>query len=252
MNKTYYYARVSTTEQNLDRQIELFRSLGADDRDIITDKQSGKSLDRTGYNALKNAILRAGDTLVIKSLDRLSRCKTDIKNELKYFKDNNIRLKVADLPTTMIDLADEQSWVIDMVNNIMIEVLSSIAEQEYYTIHKRQKEGIAAALPQTPEFIAFIFPKMGRKNRRQKSAVHFGVKSAQPLRSHSCVAVSCRTEKANYIINNCLEDYSIYTVCVTLPLWSKTTVITLFLAYNKASETILRKPFTHFLGKLGL
>ena len=145
MNKTYYYARVSTTEQNLDRQIELFRSLGADDRDIITDKQSGKSLDRTGYNALKNAILRAGDTLVIKSLDRLSRSKTDIKNELKYFKDNNIRLKVADLPTTMIDLVDEQSWVIDMVNNIMIEVLSSIAEQEYNTIHQRQSEGIAAA-----------------------------------------------------------------------------------------------------------
>ena len=70
MNKTYYYARVSTTEQNLDRQIELFRSLGAEDRDIITDKQSGKSLDRTGYNALKNAILRAGDTLVIKSLEQ--------------------------------------------------------------------------------------------------------------------------------------------------------------------------------------
>lgn len=145
MNKTYYYARVSTTEQNLDRQIELFRSLGAEDRDIITDKQSGKSLNRTGYNALKNAILRAGDTLVIKSLDRLSRSKTDIKNELKYFKDNNIRLKVTDLPTTMIDLADEQSWVIDMVNNILIEVLSSIAEQEYYTIHQRQSEGIAAA-----------------------------------------------------------------------------------------------------------
>lgn len=145
MNKTYYYARVSTTEQNLDRQVELFRSLGADDRDIITDKQSGKSLDRTGYNALKNAILRAGDTLVIKSLDRLSRSKTDIKNELKYFKDNNIRLKVADLPTTMIDLPNEQSWVIDMVNNIMIEVLSSIAEQEYNTIHQRQNEGIAAA-----------------------------------------------------------------------------------------------------------
>lgn len=145
MNKTYYYARVSTTEQNLDRQIELFRSLGAEDRDIITDKQSGKSLDRTGYNALKNAILRAGDTLVIKSLDRLSRSKTDIKNELKYFKDNNIRLKVTDLPTTMIDLPSEQSWVIDMVNNILIEVLSSIAEQEYNTIHQRQSEGIAAA-----------------------------------------------------------------------------------------------------------
>lgn len=145
MNKTYYYARVSTTEQNLDRQIELFRSLGAEDRDIITDKQSGKSLDRTGYNALKNAILRAGDTLVIKSLDRLSRSKTDIKNELQYFKDNNIRIKVIDFPTTMLDLPEEQSWVIDMVNNILIEMLSSIAEQEYHTIHKRQSEGIAAA-----------------------------------------------------------------------------------------------------------
>ena len=145
MNKTYYYARVSTTEQNLDRQIELFRSLGAEDRDIITDKQSGKDLDRPGYTALKTTILRPGDTLIIKSLDRLSRSKTDIKNELKYFKDNNIRLKVADLPTTMIDLADEQSWVIDMINNILIEVLSSIAEQEYNTIHKRQSEGIAAA-----------------------------------------------------------------------------------------------------------
>lgn len=76
------------------------------------------------------------------------------------------------------------------------------------------------ALPQTPEFIAFVFPKMGRKNRRQKSAAHFGVKSVQPLRSHSCVAVSCRTEKANYIINNCLEDYSIYTVCATLPKYA--------------------------------
>lgn len=73
------------------------------------------------------------------------------------------------------------------------------------------------ALPQTPEFIAFVFPKMGRKNRRQKNAAHFGVKSVQPLGSHSCVAVSCRTEKANYIINNCLEDYSVYTVCATLP-----------------------------------
>ena len=129
-SKTYYYARVSTTEQNLDRQVDIFHSLGAEDRDIITDKQSGKDLNRPGYNALKTTILRPGDTLIIKSLDRLSRSKLDIKNELQYFKDNNIRLKVIDLPTTMLDLPEEQSWVIDMVNNILIEVLSSIAEQE--------------------------------------------------------------------------------------------------------------------------
>ena len=144
-SKTYYYARVSTTEQNLDRQLDIFRSLGAEDRDIITDKQSGKDLDRPGYTALKTTILRPGDTLIIKSLDRLSRSKLDIKNELQYFKDNNIRIKIIDLPTTMLDLPEEQSWVIDMVNNILIEVLSSIAEQEYHTIHKRQSEGIAAA-----------------------------------------------------------------------------------------------------------
>ena len=143
-SRTYYYARVSTTEQNLDRQINEFKSLGADERDIITDKQSGKNLDRSGYNALKNALLRPNDTLVIKSLDRLSRNKMDIKNELQYFKDNNIRLKVIDLPTTMLDLPSEQSWVIDMVNNILIEVLSSIAEQEYHHIHTRQREGIEA------------------------------------------------------------------------------------------------------------
>lgn len=144
-SRTYYYARVSTTEQNLDRQIDEFKSLGADDRDIITDKQSGKNLDRNGCMALKNALLRPNDTLVIKSLDRLSRNKMDIKNELQHFRDNNIRLKVIDLPTTMLDLPSEQSWVIDMVNNILIEVLSSIAEQEYHTIHERQSAGIKAA-----------------------------------------------------------------------------------------------------------
>lgn len=55
-SRTYFYARVSSAEQNLDRQIDEFKLFGADDRDIITDKQSGKNLDRSGYNALKNAL----------------------------------------------------------------------------------------------------------------------------------------------------------------------------------------------------
>ena len=87
-SRTYYYARVSTKEQNLDRQISAFKEMGAQDRDIITDKESGSDLDRAGYQALKNAMLRKGDTLVVKSLDRLSRDKGDIKNELQYFKEN--------------------------------------------------------------------------------------------------------------------------------------------------------------------
>ena len=71
--------------------------------------------------------------------------KCDIKNELQYFKDNGIRLKVIDLPTTMMELPEGQEWVFEMVNNILIEVLGTIAEQERETIRKRQAEGIEAA-----------------------------------------------------------------------------------------------------------
>lgn len=90
-------------------------------------------------------MLDISDTLIIKSLDRLSRNKSDIKNELQFFKDNGIRLKVIDLPTTMMDLPTGQEWVFEMVNNILIEVLGTIAEQERATIRKRQAEGIKAA-----------------------------------------------------------------------------------------------------------
>lgn len=144
-NRTFYYARVSSKDQNLDRQLAAFKALGADERDIITDKESGKDFNRAGYQALKNGMLRQGDTLVIKSLDRLSRNKRDIKTELEWFKDNNIRLKVIDLPTAMMDLPEGQEWVFEMVNNILIEVLGTIAEQERATIKSRQAEGINTA-----------------------------------------------------------------------------------------------------------
>lgn len=144
-SKTFYYARVSSKEQNLDRQLKVFYDMGADERDIITDKESGKDFNRDGYNALKNGMLREGDTLVIKSLDRLSRNKRDITKELSYFKEHNIRLKIIDLPTTMLELPEGQEWVFEMVNNILIEVLGTIAEQERETIHTRQAEGISAA-----------------------------------------------------------------------------------------------------------
>lgn len=145
-SKTFYYARVSTQEQNLDRQLAAFRAMGADDRDIITDKASGKTFDRPGYNALKSAMLREGDTLVIKSLDRLGRNKQAIYEELSFFKNNGIRLKVMDIPTTMAEIPDgaSQEWVLDMVNNILFEVYASIAQEELETRATRQAEGYAA------------------------------------------------------------------------------------------------------------
>lgn len=151
-SKTYYYARVSTKEQNLDRQLAAFRELGADERDIICDKESGKDLDRPGYRMLRDYMLRPGDTLVIKSLDRLSRRKEDIKNELRHFHDMGVRVKIIDLPTSMIEVPVGQEWVLDMVNNILIEVLGTIAEQERETTLKRQAEGIAAAREKGVDF----------------------------------------------------------------------------------------------------
>lgn len=145
MKKIYGYARVSTKEQNLDRQIHALLDCGVNERDIVTDKASGANLERDGYSALRNALIRDGDTLIIKSLDRLSRNKNHIIQEMHYFKAHHIQLKVIDLPTTMIDLPQGQEWVFEMINNILIEVLSSIAEQERLTIRQRQAEGISIA-----------------------------------------------------------------------------------------------------------
>ena len=145
MARVFGYARVSSREQNLDRQILELKEY-VDEQNILTDKSSGKDLERPAYQALKGALgLREGDTLIITSLDRLSRNKEDIKNELQWFQKKKVRLKILDLPTSLIEVPDGQQWIIDMIQNILIEVLASIAEQERLTIRKRQKEGIKAA-----------------------------------------------------------------------------------------------------------
>ena len=145
MSKIVGYARVSTSEQNLDRQLQALEKYVEPDM-IVTDKASGKSLSRPGYQSLKVGIgkLVEGDTLYIKSLDRLSRNKEDLKKELQYFKEKGIKVKILDMPTTMTDFPAEQAWIGDMITNIMIEVLSSIAQNERETTRQRQLEGLAA------------------------------------------------------------------------------------------------------------
>ena len=141
----YGYARVSSVEQNLDRQIIALKKY-VSEKNIVVDKASGKDTNREGYQALKGLFgLRQGDTLYITSLDRLSRNKEDIKKELQWFREKKVRLKILDLPTSLIEVPEGQQWILDMIQNILIEVLSSIAEQERLTIRKRQREGIEAA-----------------------------------------------------------------------------------------------------------
>ena len=145
MSKIVGYARVSTQEQNLDRQIKALEQYVDHDM-IVVDKASGKDLDRPGYQSLKYGIgkLQRGDILYVKSLDRLSRSKEDAKQELQYYKDNGIIVRIIDMPTTMMTYPEEQAWIGEMITNVLIEVLASIAQVERETIKKRQIEGLEA------------------------------------------------------------------------------------------------------------
>lgn len=137
----YFYARVSSREQNLARQLEAAKQFTVDR--IFQDKESGKDFNRTAYQEMKSMLL-PGDTVIVKSLDRLGRNKEATKDEMKWFKDHHVILRVLDLPTTMIEYPAGQEWVMEMINNILVEVISTIAEQERVTIHSRQREGIDA------------------------------------------------------------------------------------------------------------
>ena len=119
-NRIYGYARVSSREQNTDRQIEALIRFGVPEQQIIVDKASGKDTERDGYQYLKRQILRRGDTLVIKELDRLSRNKADIKRELETFKEMGVRVKILDIPTTLTDFPPEQRWIQDMVDVFIV------------------------------------------------------------------------------------------------------------------------------------
>ncbi|MCI8363927.1 MAG: recombinase family protein [Eubacterium sp.] len=151
VHKEYGYARVSSQKQHEDRQIDALLSYGIGERDIIVDKSSGKDFERKGYELLKYSLLRTGDVLVIKEMDRLGRSKQGVKDELEYFRGKGIRVKILDIPTTLVE-ADGQGWIIDMVSNIMIEVLASIGEEERHKIKRRQREGIDAAISRGVRF----------------------------------------------------------------------------------------------------
>lgn len=143
--RIFGYARVSSKEQNLDRQIMALKNY-VPEANILVDKASGKNLERESYQALKGPLgLRTGDVLYITSLDRLSRNKSDIKQELQWFQKKGVRLKILDLPTSLIEIPKGQAWILEMIQNILIEVLASIAEQERLMIRKRQREGLDAA-----------------------------------------------------------------------------------------------------------
>ena len=148
----YGYNRISTTQQHLERGEKSIRdfclSRNYELKTIYQDKVSGKNFSRPRYTVLKEDVLRDGDILIVPELDRLGRNKAAIVDELKYFKEHNIRVIFLDIPTTAVDtssLPDELSkLLIDTVNSILIELCAVQAESEYTRSKKRQAEGILA------------------------------------------------------------------------------------------------------------
>ena len=139
----YFLGRVSSKEQNLARQLKIAREkFDIPDENVYCDKITGSSFDRPQYNALK-AIVRPGDEVIVKEFDRFGRNKDEMKRELEWFKQKGVIVRILDIPTTLIDFKD-QTWVLEMVNNILIEVLGAVAEQERKKTKQRQAEGIAA------------------------------------------------------------------------------------------------------------
>ena len=143
MGRVYGYSRVSSAEQHLDRQIEALSSYGVEDRHIITDKMSGKNFDRPGYQTLKGQLLRSGDVLVVKELDRLGRDYEQIKSEWHDLRQMGVDIVVLDMP--VLSTADKSDLEKVLIANIVFELLAYLAEKERIKIKTRQAEGIATA-----------------------------------------------------------------------------------------------------------
>lgn len=146
MAKTWGYVRVSTIDQNLDRQMMAIKDYCSDiaDEDIFMDKRSGKDFNRQEYLILKR-VIRSGDTVIIKDTERLGRNKALVKSELAWFKEHGIRLKILSLPTTLVDLDEKNDWVMQLVSTILIEVFTSMDENDYISRRSKQREGIEIA-----------------------------------------------------------------------------------------------------------
>lgn len=142
--KIYGYARVSARDQNLDRQLKSFADFGVSGNRIYADKKSGKDFERKNYSKLLKR-LRAGDLLVIKSIDRLGRNYNAIISEWSKIV-NTIGADILVLDMPLLDTRTKSNTLVGkFISDIVLQVLSFVAENERENIRARQAEGIAAA-----------------------------------------------------------------------------------------------------------
>ena len=146
-NITFGYCRVSTKEQNEGRQVEQMKTEGVDERNIYIEKKSGKDFNREQYNNLLGR-LREGDILIVTSIDRLGRNYNDILEQWRHITQSlKANIKVLDMP--LLDTsANVQSLDTRFVADLVLQILSYVAEKERRHIKQRQAEGIALAKAQ--------------------------------------------------------------------------------------------------------
>ena len=139
----YAYARVSTKEQHEDRQLNAFEECGKKIDKIIIDKQSGKDFNRKGYQKILKK-LKKGDVLIIKSIDRLGRNYNEIIEQWRII----TKIKCADiivLDMPILDTTQNKDLLGTLISDLVLQLLSYVAENERINIKQRQAEGIAAA-----------------------------------------------------------------------------------------------------------
>jgi len=141
--KTYGYVRVSSADQNEDRQILVMSELKIPSSQIFVDKQSGKDFNRPSYKALMEK-LKPSDLLYIKSIDRLGRNYDEIQNQWKILtKERGVDIAVVDMP--LLDTRNGKDLMGTFISDLVLQILSFVAHSEHDGIKKRQAEGIAAA-----------------------------------------------------------------------------------------------------------
>ena len=140
----YGYARISTSKQITDRQVDTLEKYNLDK--IYTDVVTGSNFDRPNYKKLTEEILREGDELFIKEVDRLGRNKRENLEELRKLKERGIIIRILEIPTTLMianDETDQNKLMIEMMNNMLIEMYATFAELELQKIRTRTREAIA-------------------------------------------------------------------------------------------------------------
>lgn len=149
-NKIYGYVRVSSKEQNEDRQVIAMRDFGIPERNIVVEKQSGKDFMRPGYIKLVKK-MKPGDTLVIKSIDRLGRDYEQILEQWRYLtKEMHVDIVVLDMP--LLDTRNGRDLTGTLISDIVLQLLSYVAQTERNFNRQRQREGIEAAKKRNVKF----------------------------------------------------------------------------------------------------